>query len=92
MPAIQRTGDPNTAGGTVTSSQNKVRANGMAVSVDGSSVSTHPPCPNPPSHCSATTANGNTRVRAGGIPINSTNGSDTCGHSRSGGSPNVRVG
>ena len=86
MPAIQRNGDANSAGGIGSSSIN-VKANGLSVLVNGSAVSPHPG-----PHVGATTANGSSTVNAGGIPVNRTGDADSCTHPRSGGSSNVNAG
>ena len=94
MPAVQRVGDADGAGGVASGGVGSVRANGRAVIVNGNSVSAHPCCGRkgcPPIHCSATTSGGSGTVRAGGIPVVYTGASDTCGHARAGGSDNVRV-
>ena len=94
MPAIQRVGDANGAGGVAQVGVASVRINGRAVIVEGNSVTPHPCCGAkrcPPIHCSATTTNGSGTVRAGGIAIVYTGSSDTCGHARAGGSPDVRI-
>jgi uncharacterized Zn-binding protein involved in type VI secretion len=88
MPAVQRIGDSDSAGGVVTSGVNSVRINNRAVSVDGSPVSPHN---SRPVHVPVT-ANGIASVKAGGRPINVTGNADTCGHARTGGSENVRIG
>ena len=95
MAAVQRQGDANTAGGVATGGVGSVRINNRPVVVNGTSVSPHPCCGQkrcPPIHCYATTTSGVSSVKAGGIPINVTGNSDTCGHPRSGGSNNVRIG
>jgi uncharacterized Zn-binding protein involved in type VI secretion len=86
MPAVQRVGDADSGGGVITSGVGSVRVNGIPVSVNGSSVSTHARRHRP------VTAGGVSSVRAGGIPINVTGNADTCGHARTGGSSNVSVG
>ena len=94
MPAVQRQGDANSAGGVATSGEPTVRVNGRAVVVPSISVTPHPCCGKKgcAKHCSATTNGGSATVRAGGKPIiRTTSDVDTCGHARSGGSPNVRV-
>ena len=94
MPAVQRVGDADSAGGVASGGIDSVRVNGRPVIVDGNSVSAHPPCGQrraPPIHCSAVTAGGSGSVRAGGIPVVYTGAGDTCGHARAGGSDNVRV-
>lgn len=95
MPAVQRLGDANGAGGVITSGVPSVRVNGRPIAVISRSVSPHPCCGArgcPPVHCSAITSGGSGSVRAGGTPISLTGDSDTCGHSRSGGSGDVRAG
>ena len=95
MPAAQRVGDADGAGGVATGGVASVRVNNRAVIVNGNSVTPHPCCGRrgcPPVHCSATTTGGSGTVRAGGISINRTGDPDSCGHSRAGGSGDVRVG
>ena len=97
MPAVQRQGDTNSAGGATTSGVASVRVNGIPIAVDGGRVSPHAPWPqrrrNPhPPHAAATTTGGSGTVRAGGKPIVLTGDVDTCGHPRTGGSPDVRAG
>jgi len=93
MPAVQRQGDTNSAGGAATSGVASVRVNGKPVVVNATSVSAHAPWGRPhPPHAGPTTTGGSATVRAGGIPVNRTGDADTCGHARVGGSPNVRVG
>lgn len=93
MPAVQRQGDPNSAGGVATGGISSVRVNGRPVVVNGTSVSAHAPWgpPHPP-HASPVTTGGSGSVRAGNKPINVTGNSDTCGHTRSAGSGDVRIG
>jgi uncharacterized Zn-binding protein involved in type VI secretion len=92
MPAVQRQGDSNSAGGAATGGVASVRVNGRPVCVAGTGVAPHAPWGEPhPPHAAANTTGGSLNVRAGGVPINRTGDSDTCGHPRSGGSPDVRV-
>ena len=94
MPAVQRQGDANSAGGLATSGVSSVRVNGRPVVVPSISVSPHPCCGSQgcSKHCSATTSGGSGTVRVGGKPVIRTSVDvDTCGHPRSGGSPNVRT-
>lgn len=94
MPAVQRMGDPNSAGGIITSGIGSVLVNGRPIATIGLGVTPHPCCGAkgcPPVHCSAKTSGGAGSVRAGGRPVSLTGNSDTCGHSRSGGSSNVRA-
>ena len=97
MPAVQRQGDTNSEGGAATSGVASVRVNGKPIVVDGVTVSAHAPWPqrrnNPhPPHAAASTAGGRGTVRAGGKPVVRTGNVDTCGHARTGGSPDVRAG
>lgn len=93
MPAVQRKGDPNGAGGIITSGDNSVLVNGRPIATPNLSVTPHPPCgPRAPQHCVARTTGGSRSVRVNGKPVLMTGDKDTCSHSRSGGSPNVRVG
>jgi len=94
MPAVQRQGDPNSAGGIITLGVNSVLVNGRPIAVTGLSVSAHPCCGQrgcPPTHCAARTQGGGT-VFAGGRAVVVTGANDSCGHSRVAGSNNVRVG
>lgn len=96
MPAVQRKGDANSAGGVAQGGFDTVRVNGQAVMIPGQSVTPHPPYPrkgrNEHNNGSQATAGGNSSVRAGGNPIVTTGDADTCGHPRAGGSPDVRIG
>jgi uncharacterized Zn-binding protein involved in type VI secretion len=94
MPAVQRVGDANGAGGLAKGGVASVRVNGQAVIVNGDSVSNHAPWT--PTrvhipHAAATVGGGSGSVRAGGTPIVYTGCADSCGHARAGGSDNVRV-
>jgi uncharacterized Zn-binding protein involved in type VI secretion len=95
MPAVQRQGDANGAGGVIVSGIGSVRVNGRPIAVTGLGVSAHPCCGQrgcPPIHCNAQTSGGIGSVLAGGLPVIVTGDSDTCGHSRVGGSGDVRAG
>lgn len=88
MPAAQRVGDPNDAGAPITSTpQDTVFVNNIKVSVNGSPVQIHG---HKNSH-RPVTASGSPNVFVNGIPVNRTGDSDTCGHSRVGGSKDVFV-
>ena len=89
---VHRMNDWNSAGGTITSiPQGTVYANNLLVAVDGSIGTGHPPCPIPSIHCHSNwdTAEGRNTVFAHNIPVNCEGDSDTCGHPRINGSPNV---
>ena len=95
MPAVQRVGDRNSAGGVIQNGDDTVLVNGRAVAVRGSSVSAHPCCGQrgcPPTHCSAKTQTQNSTVLVNGVPLILANDKDTCDHPRAGGSSNVTVG
>lgn len=95
MAAVQRQGDANSAGGVAQGGVSSVLVNGRPIMVTGMSVTPHPCCGQkrcPPIHCSATTSGGSSTVKAGGKPVIVTGDVDTCGHARSGGSDNVKVG
>ena len=88
MPAVQRVGDADGGGGVASGGVASVRVNGRAIVVNGNPVSGHGKSP----HSAPVTANGNSTVRAGGIPVVTTGCADTCGHARTGGSGDVRAG
>ena len=96
MPAAQRNGDLNTGGGIAQGGVPSVKVNGLAVMIPAQSVTAHPPYPkkgrNGHNDGSQQTAGGVSSVRAGGKPIVVTGDADTCGHTRAGGSPDVKVG
>jgi uncharacterized Zn-binding protein involved in type VI secretion len=94
MPAVQRVGDQNSAGGIILNGDNTVLINGRTVAIKDSLVSPHVPCGQPGQgiHCNAKTQTKNSTVLVNGIPLVLTNDIDTCGHARVGGSPNVTVG
>ena len=95
MPAAQRQGDVNTEGGAAILGVASVRVNGKPIVVNGTSVSAHAPQEPPTAHAphaAASTAGGSGTVRAGGKSIVRTGDVDTCGHARTGGSSDVRVG
>jgi uncharacterized Zn-binding protein involved in type VI secretion len=95
MPAVQRVGDQDSAGGVVLNGDNTVLINGRAVAIQGASVSAHPCCGRqgcPPTHCNAKTQAKNSSVLVNGVPLVLTGDIDTCGHARAGGSADVTVG
>lgn len=96
MPAVQRNGDSNSAGGAAQGGFGTVRVNGLAIMTPNQPVTPHPPYPrrgrNPHNNGSQSTAGGSSTVRVGGLPVIRTDDVDTCGHARVGGSPDVRVG
>jgi uncharacterized Zn-binding protein involved in type VI secretion len=96
MPAVQRNGDSNAGGGVANGGVASVKVNGRPIMIPGQSVTPHPPYPrrgrNAHNNGSTVTGGGVSTVRAGGQPVVVTGNADSCGHSRSGGSPNVRAG
>ena len=95
MPAVQRVGDQDSAGGAILNGDNTVLINGRAVAIQGASVSAHPCCGQkgcPPTHCNAKTQAKNSSVLVNGVPLVLTGDIDTCGHARAGGSADVTVG
>lgn len=86
MPEVHRQFDKNTAGAEITSVvQQSVYVNNLLASVDGSKVQRHR------HHLHPETAHGSNNVFIENIPVNRQGDSDTCGHSRSTGSPDVFV-
>lgn len=88
MPGVIRDNDANVAGGRVQSRVTDVLVNNRRISINGSSVTPHPP----PPHSSARTANGLRNVIANNIPVNVRGNQDTCGHARSVSSDDVIAG
>jgi uncharacterized Zn-binding protein involved in type VI secretion len=92
---VQRVGDPNSAGGVITTGDNTVLVNGRPVAVQNSRVSPHPCCGArgcPPVHCNAVTTSNTPRILVNGVPLIVNGAIDTCGHPRAAGSTNVLVG
>jgi uncharacterized Zn-binding protein involved in type VI secretion len=93
--AVQRVGDQNSAGGLILRGDTTVLVNGRPVAVRNAPVSPHPCCGRqgcPPVHCNARTQTRTSQILVNGIPLVVLNDTDTCGHNRVGGSPNVIVG
>jgi uncharacterized Zn-binding protein involved in type VI secretion len=88
MPAVQRQGDSDTGGGKILSGVGSVRTNGTPTATINSAVSWH----GKKAHASAKTTTGVSSVRVEGQPISVTGNADTCGHTRTGGSGDVRAG
>ena len=86
MTAVVRSGDINTASAAVTSSRN-VNVNGKSITVNGDAVANHPV-----NHTGIKTANGFSKVKVGGTPVNHVGNADTCvTHTRKNGSGNVNI-
>lgn len=92
MPNVQRVGDANNVGGEIVSTlQTNTYANGILISVDGSTVSTHTPNIGLHTIDSCRTDTGSSNVFINNKKVTITGGADNCSHTRSGGSPNVFV-
>lgn len=95
MPLVSRRGDANGAGGVITGPcAPTVLANNRNVSLPGDGVTAHPCCGAPGCgvHCGPSTSGGSATVFADGKPVIRVGAdSDTCGHSRATGSPDVIV-
>jgi len=97
MPNVHRLTDINSGGGIITDiPQSTVFANNLLVSINGSMGTGHPPCGSPGGtpHCDHVwkTTDGATTVFIQNIPVNRMGDTDTCGHNRIAGSPDVFVG
>jgi len=82
---IQIIGDPNSGGGTIDiPTQNFCRITGLLIAVNGTLVTSHPPCPIVPIHCEGNyvTESRQGFARINGLPISIDGDGDTCGHSR----------
>ena len=88
MPAVQRQGDLDTGGGKILSGVGSVRTNGIPTATINLAVSKH----GKKQHAAAKTAVGVSSVRVEGQPISVAGNADTCGHTRTGGSSDVRAG
>ena len=69
-----------------------VLVNGRPIALMGASVTPHPPCPKPGSHCRASTTVNQFTVLVNGKPVSTAGAIDTCGHTRGVGSLDVIVG
>lgn len=90
-----RRGDINSAGGIVTEGSKKVTVNGRPMAYKGNSVSPHGCCFCIPPYipdCIATLRPITTKVTVEGKPASKVGDTDTCGHPRMNGSPNVVIG
>ena len=85
MPGVTRNGD--TAGGTISSSQSSVKANGINIATDGNKIASHGDAP----HDAASITAGSRKVFIGGIAVVNSGDTATCGHT-SNGSSNVIIG
>lgn len=90
MSKVQRVGDRNSEGGQIIRGENSVKVNGKPIAVTNNPVSPHPN--NKGEHNNARTKAKQSTVKANGKPVVTTGSTDTCGHKRVGGSPNVNIG
>ena len=91
MASVQRVGDQDSGQGRITQGENSVKVNGKPVAVTNTPVTNHPNG-KPPHSNARTKASKNTTVKANGKLIVVTGDTDTCGHKRVGGSPDVNIG
>ena len=94
MPAVQRLGDQDSAGGEITQGDSSVLVNGKPIAVPNTTVTSHPPYgKGTQAHRNAQTQSSkNTTVFVNGKPVLVTTDIDSCGHVRVGGSPDVSIG
>lgn len=88
MPAVSRQGDTDTGGGVMQSGTPSVLVNGKQCGVTGKAVSGHGRGP----HSAPSVQQGSSSVFAEGKPVTYVGATDSCGHTRSQGSPDVYVG
>ena len=95
MPGVQRVGDLNSGGGVALGpGHNNVLINGRPALIPNTPFTPHIGCkPNFPIHCVGAVAVMGTSptVFANGIPLVVDGSRDSCTHSRTAGSPNVRA-
>ena len=91
---LVRRGDINETGGAIIGPcSSTVFANGQPVSLIGDMVSAHAPCnPRNPAHCAAFVTAGSGVVFSENQSVVHVGVSDSCGHSRLTGSPDVITG
>lgn len=93
MPAVQRVGDKDSAGGTIQQGDSTVLVNGKAIAITNTPVTTHAPYGRGTDpHHRAKTKGSQSTVTVNGKQIVVTGDTDTCGHKRVGGSPDVTIG
>jgi uncharacterized Zn-binding protein involved in type VI secretion len=92
VPAVVRKGDVNSSGGVVSGPcAPTVFVNNRPISVVGDKITPHPCCGKRGcgAHCAASTKGGTSTIFAEGKRVIVVGDTDTCGHSRSTGSPDV---
>lgn len=92
MPKLSRVGDKNNAGGQIKKGAKTVFANGIAVGLHTSEISSHQPYgTSHPPHRSAKTTAGSPTVFCEGEPVLREGSPNSCGHKITEGSPDVFV-
>jgi uncharacterized Zn-binding protein involved in type VI secretion len=92
MAQLSRQGDANQAGGKIIRGAGTVFANGIAVGLHVSQLTSHAPWGKPhPPHEAASTTEGSPTVFAESVPVLRVGSGNTCGHSIVDGSPDVFV-
>lgn len=86
MAALSRKGDQNQVGGKIVRGASTVFANGIAVGLHVSDITSHP---GGGTHSSSKTTAGSPTVFAEGVAVLRVGSSTNCGHSITQGSPNV---
>lgn len=92
MAKLSRKGDTNQEGGAIMRGAGTVFANGIAVGLHVSQITSHAPWGRPhPPHDAAKTTSGSPTVFAEGVPVLRVGSGNSCGHSIVKGSPDVNV-
>jgi uncharacterized Zn-binding protein involved in type VI secretion len=88
MAQLSRKGDKNQVGGQIVRGARTVYANGIAVGLHVSPISSHP---RKKEHTRAKTTSGSPTVYCEGVPVLKVGSGNSCGHSIVQGSPDVYV-
>ncbi len=88
MAKLSRKGDANSVGGKIVRGSGTVFANGVAVGLHVSDITSHP---SGSQHTAAKTTEGSPTVFADGVAVLRVGSGNTCGHKIIQGSPNVFV-
>lgn len=88
MAKLSRKGDQNQAGGKIVRGASTVFANGIAVGLHTSDITSHP---SGSKHKKAKTTEGSPTVFAEGVAVLRVGSGNTCGHKITQGSPDVYV-
>lgn len=87
MPKLSRKGDENETGGKIIRGAESVFANGIAVGLHVSDITSHPPHKGP--HRQARTTEGSPTVFCEGVPVLRVTSGNSCGHRIIQGSPDI---